>query len=103
MGVPSGWTFVLGIINIVFGLVVMFNSAECTVFLIYIFAVWFMINNVFAIFSVIPAERSNGMFLLLSIILNVLGILIVIVLLFNNLITTMFIKFIIRFMFSFIG
>src|SRR5699024_9967885 len=55
MGVPSGWTFVLGIINIVFGLVVMFNSAESSVFLIYIFAVWFMIYYVIAIFTITPA------------------------------------------------
>src|SRR5699024_262129 len=103
MGVPSGWTFVLGIINIVFGLVVMFNSAESSVFLIYIFAVWFMINNVIAIFTVTPAERSNGMFHLLSIILNVLGILIAIVLLFSPLLAAVFISFMIGFMFALFG
>ncbi|MBO3061551.1 HdeD family acid-resistance protein [Mammaliicoccus fleurettii] len=103
MGIPNGWTIVLGVINIIFGLVVMFNSAESSVFLIYIFAIWFIINNIVAIFTVTPIEKSNKGFHTLSIILNIVGIFAGIVLLFNPLLAAVFISFMIAFMFILFG
>ncbi|MEB7724080.1 DUF308 domain-containing protein [Mammaliicoccus fleurettii] len=81
----------------------MFNSAESSVFLIYIFAIWFIINNIVAIFTVTPIEKSNKAFHTLSIILNIVGIFAGIVLLFNPLLAAVFISFMIAFMFILFG
>ncbi|MDT3919416.1 DUF308 domain-containing protein, partial [Staphylococcus saprophyticus] len=50
---------ILGIINIIIGLLILFNVVTSTTFIIYLFAIWFIINAIFNIFTVTPAEKSN--------------------------------------------
>ena len=77
---------ILGIINIILGLLILFNVVTSTTFIVYLFAIWFIINAFFNMFNVTPLEKSNKIFHIISIILNILAILFGIILLFNPLI-----------------
>src|SRR5699024_4399465 len=59
---------VFGIINIIIGVLILFNVVTSTTFIVYLFAIWFIINALFNMFTVAPAEKSNRSFHSLSII-----------------------------------
>lgn len=62
---------ILGIINIILGLLILFNVVTSTTFIVYLFAIWFIINAFFNMFNVTPLEKSNKIFHIISIILNI--------------------------------
>ncbi len=94
---------ILGIINIIFGLLILFNVVTSTTFIVYLFAIWFIINAFFNMFNVTPLEKSNNSFHIISIILNILAILFWIILLFNPLIAAFIIAIFISAVFFIIG
>ncbi|WP_251954727.1 DUF308 domain-containing protein, partial [Staphylococcus xylosus] len=53
---------ILGIINIILGLLILFNVVTSTTFIVYLFAIWFIINAFFNMFNVTPLEKSNKIF-----------------------------------------
>lgn len=93
----------LGIINIIFGLLILFNVVTSTTFIVYLFAIWFIINAVFNIFNVTPVEKSNKSFHLISILQNIVAIIFGIILLFNPLIAAFIIAIFISAVFFIIG
>ena len=94
---------ILGIINIIIGLLILFNVVTSTTFIIYLFAIWFIINAIFNIFTVTPAEKSNKAFHTFSILLNVIEIVFGIILLFNPLIAAVIIAIFMCIVFFIIG
>ena len=94
---------ILGIINIILGLLILFNVVTSTTFIVYLFAIWFIINAFFNMFNVTPLEKSNKIFHIISIILNILAILFGIILLFNPLIAAFIIAIFISAVFFIIG
>ncbi|MEB7810579.1 DUF308 domain-containing protein [Staphylococcus xylosus] len=94
---------ILGIINIILGLLILFNVVTSTTFIVYLFAIWFIINAFFNIFNVTPLEKSNKIFHIISIILNISAILFGIILLFNPLIAAFIIAIFISAVFFIIG
>ncbi|MGW7794794.1 DUF308 domain-containing protein [Staphylococcus xylosus] len=94
---------ILGIINIILGLLILFNVVTSTTFIVYLFAIWFIINAFFNMFNVTPLEKSNKIFYIISIILNILAILFGIILLFNPLIAAFIIAIFISAVFFIIG
>ncbi|PTI00090.1 hypothetical protein BU114_09525, partial [Staphylococcus shinii] len=74
-----------------------------TTFIVYLFAIWFIINAVFNIFNVTPVEKSNKSFHLISILLNIVAIIFGIILLFNPLIAAFIIAIFISAVFFIIG
>lgn len=94
---------ILGIINIILGLLILFNVVTSTTFIAYLFAIWFIINAFFNMFNVTPLEKSNKIFHIISIILNILAILFGIILLFNPLIAAFIIAIFISAVFFIIG
>lgn len=74
-----------------------------TTFIVYLFAIWFIINAFFNMFNVTPLEKSNKIFHIISIILNISAILFGIILLFNPLIAAFIIAIFISAVFFIIG
>ena len=78
-GSGSGLIVVIGIIDIIFGLLVIFNVGASSTFFIFMFAAWFIVSSVIGLMTISKQSRLKG----LSIIVNVLGLLLGIILLFN--------------------
>src|SRR5699024_3929702 len=47
----SNLLIVLGIINIIIGMLILFNVVTSTTFIVYLFAIWFIINAVLNLFT----------------------------------------------------
>ncbi|MBF0813491.1 DUF308 domain-containing protein [Staphylococcus saprophyticus] len=99
----STMLILLGIFNIIFGLLILFNVVTSTTFIVYLFAIWFIINATFNMFNVTPVEKSNKTFHIISILLNIIAILFGIILLFNPLIAAFIITIFISAVFFIIG
>src|SRR5690625_3574919 len=99
----SNILIVLGIINIIIGVLILFNVVTSTTFIVYLFAIWFIINALFNMFTVTPAEKSNRGFHSLSIILNIIEIIFGVILLFNPLIAAVIIAIFMSAVFFIIG
>src|SRR5699024_4267869 len=82
----SNLLIVLGIINIIIIMLILFNVVISTTFIFYLFAIWFIINAVLSLFTITPAEGSNKRFHMVSILLNIIEIILGVILLFNPLI-----------------
>ena len=54
---------ILGIINIMIGLLILFNVVTSTTFIIYLFAIWFIINAIFNIFTPLIAAVIIAIFM----------------------------------------
>ena len=78
-GSGSGLIVVIGIIDIIFGLLVIFNVGASSTFFIFMFAAWFIVSSIIGLMTISKQSRLKG----LSIIVNVLGLLLGIILLFN--------------------
>src|SRR5699024_8270100 len=70
----SNLLIVLVIINIIIGMLILFNVVTSTTFIVYLFAIWFIINAVLNLFTITPAEGSNKRFHMVSILLNIIEI-----------------------------
>ncbi|MGW7975785.1 HdeD family acid-resistance protein [Staphylococcus xylosus] len=99
----STMLILLGIFNIIFGLLILFNVVTSTTFIVYLFAIWFIINATFNMFNVTPVEKSNKTFHIISILLNIIAILFGVILLFNPLIAAFIIAIFISAVFFIIG
>ncbi|PHK49354.1 HdeD family acid-resistance protein [Staphylococcus edaphicus] len=94
---------ILGVINIIIGLLILFNVVTSTTFIIYLFAIWFIINAIFNIFTVTPSEKSNKVFHTFSILLNIVEIVFGLILLFNPLMAALLIAIFMCIVFFIIG
>ncbi|MCD8916949.1 DUF308 domain-containing protein [Staphylococcus gallinarum] len=99
----SVFIMLTAVINIIIGIVIMLNIVTSTTFIIYLFAVWFIIHAVFAIFTVTQLERSNRLLHTISIFINILEIILGILLLFNPIIAAVLVSFVLAFVFVIIG
>ena len=70
-GSGSGLIVVIGIIDIIFGLLVIFNVGASSTFFIFMFAAWFIVSSIIGLMTISKQSRLKG----LSIIVNVLGLL----------------------------
>ncbi|WP_398573888.1 HdeD family acid-resistance protein [Staphylococcus equorum] len=94
---------VLGVINIILGLLILFNIVTSTTFIVYLFAIWFIINALFNMFTVTPLEKSNKGFHIVSIILNIITVVFGIILLFNPLMAAILVAIFMSSVFFIIG
>lgn len=85
LGISQGWTITLGILNIIFGILIMFNLGVGFLFLSYYFAAWFIVGAFINLFTVTPAGKASKGMRILTIILDILYLLAALVLLFNPL------------------
>lgn len=98
-GSGSGLIVVIGIIDIIFGLLVIFNVGASSTFFIFMFAAWFIVSSVIGLMTISKQSRLKG----LSIIVNVLGLLLGIILLFNPMMGMILVSTMIAITFAILG
>lgn len=98
-GSGSGLIVVIGIIDIIFGLLVIFNVGASLTFFIFMFAAWFIVSSIIGLMTISKQSRLKG----LSIIVNVLGLLLGIILLFNPMMGMILVSTMIAITFAILG
>ncbi|MEJ7420746.1 hypothetical protein HMPREF3265_07805 [Staphylococcus sp. HMSC62B09] len=98
-GSGSGLIVVIGIIDFIFGLLVIFNVGASSTFFIFMFAAWFIVSSVIGLMTISKQNRLKG----LSIIVNVLGLLLGIILLFNPMMGMILVSTMIAITFAILG
>ena len=98
-GSGSGLIVVIGIIDIIFGLLVIFNVGASSTFFIFMFAAWFIVSSIIGLMTISKQNRLKG----LSIIVNVLGLLLGIILLFNPMMGMILVSTMIAITFAILG
>lgn len=98
----SSWLLWLGIIDIVIGLLFIIKMGLALDVIVFIFAVWFIFDAIFEIMTVRVFKADKGYYWLL-IILSVLGLILGIILLFNPLLASATLVWLIAFYLIFIG
>lgn len=98
-GSGSGLIVVIGIIDIIFGLLVIFNVGASSTFFIFMFAAWFIVSSIIGLMTISKQSRLKG----LSIIVNVLGLLLGIILLFNPMMGMILVSTMIAITFAILG
>ncbi|KGF27348.1 MULTISPECIES: DUF308 domain-containing protein [Staphylococcus] len=98
-GSGSGLIVVIGIIDIIFGLLVIFNVGASSTLFIFMFAAWFIVSSVIGLMTISKQSRLKG----LSIIVNVLGLLLGIILLFNPMMGMILVSTMIAITFAILG
>ena len=98
-GSGSGLIVVIGIIDIIFGLLVIFNVGASSTFFIFMFAAWFIVSSIIGLMTISKQSRLMG----LSIIVNVLGLLLGIILLFNPMMGMILVSTMIAITFAILG
>lgn len=98
----SSWLLWLGIIDIVIGLLFIIRMGLALDVIVFIFAVWFIFDAIFEIMTARVFKADKGYYWLL-IILSVLGLILGIILLFNPLLASATLVWLIAFYLIFIG
>lgn len=70
VGGNQNWILFMGIVDILFGLIVIFNVGASSAFFIYMFAFWFIFSSIAGLFTF----SGSGSLKLISVIFNLLGI-----------------------------
>ena len=92
LGISHNVTIAMGVMNIIFGLIVIFNAQLTSILFVYCFAFWFIFNGVMSIVIASPREHTNRGLRIFSIVLNIFGVLFGVLLLFNPLIGVLLIS-----------
>ncbi|HEG9299806.1 TPA: HdeD family acid-resistance protein [Staphylococcus aureus] len=99
VGGNQNWILFMGIVDILFGLIVIFNVGASSAFFIYMFAFWFIFSSIAGLFTF----SGSGSLKLISVTFNLLGIVFGVILLFNPLMGIVFISTMIAIAFVFVG
>ncbi|WNY28575.1 hypothetical protein MmiEs2_07690 [Methanimicrococcus stummii] len=97
------WTMVLGTINILIGLFILFNIKSSVIALPYVFAVWFILDSVLSLLNLDLAKAISKSYYWLKIIISVFGIAIGTILLFNPVVSAFTLAFLVGFYFLIFG
>ncbi|WP_204193804.1 MULTISPECIES: DUF308 domain-containing protein [unclassified Staphylococcus] len=98
-GSGTGLIMVIGIIDIIFGLLVMFNVGASSTFFIFMFAAWFIVSSIIGLLTISKQSRLKG----LSIVVNILGLLLGMILLFNPMMGMILVSTMIAITFAILG
>ncbi|WP_412520582.1 HdeD family acid-resistance protein [Staphylococcus simulans] len=103
VGISSGWLMLTGILDIIFGILLIVFTDAGQAAIVYMLAFWFIFASILGIFTVTPVERTNKAYHFFSILVNIIGIIAGIILLFNPLIGAFLIAFFVGVTFLLIG
>ncbi|MCI2947097.1 DUF308 domain-containing protein [Staphylococcus caledonicus] len=98
-GGGTGLIIVIGIIDIIFGLLVMFNVGASSEFFVFMFAAWFIVSSLIGLFTISKQSTLRG----LSIIVNILGLILGVILLFNPMMGMVLVSTMIAITFAILG
>lgn len=102
-GYKGKMPMVIGIIDLLIGIFFIFNISAGVVALPYVFAVWFIIDSVLALFTADLFRGISEGHYWFTVVINVLGILLGIMLLFNPLSSALTLSFLVGFYFMVVG
>jgi len=98
-GGGTGLIIVIGVIDIIFGLLIMFNVGASSEFFVFMFAAWFIVSSLIGLFTISKQSTLRG----LSIIVNILGLILGIILLFNPMMGMVLVSTMIAITFAILG
>lgn len=102
-GYKSYSTVILGLVDIIVGIYFLFHLNVGVAVLPFVFAIWFILDSFFGLFTLdLAKERSTGYYWF-SLLINVLGILLGIVLFVNPLTSALTLSFLVGFYFMLFG
>ncbi|WP_125588013.1 HdeD family acid-resistance protein [Companilactobacillus jidongensis] len=99
LGVRSGWTIFASILDIIIGVIFIANLHVGVMTIIYMFAIWFLLDAVFQLITARFYHFFGKKYYLLIVILAILNLIFAIVLLFNPVIAGGIIVFLLAFFF----
>lgn len=99
MGVNTTLILINGVIDLIFGILVVFNVGASSAFFIFMFAFWFIFSSIMGLFTISQQPRLRA----LSIIINILSIIFGIILLFNPMMGMVFVSTMIALTFATLG
>lgn len=102
-GYKAKMPLVVGIIDILIGIFFLFNVNAGVMALPFVFAVWFIIDSIFALFVTDLAKNISTGYYWFTVIINILGIFLGIVLLFNPISSALTLSFLVGFYFMMFG
>ena len=94
---------VVGIIDIIIGIYLFFNLDIGIVALPFIFAIWFILDSFFGLFTLDFAKAVSAGYFWFSLILNILGVIIGVLLLFDPVASALTLSFLVGFYFLLFG
>lgn len=102
-GYRGTMTLVLGIFDIVMGVFLFFNMNAGVAALPFVFAVWFMLDSIFGLFHLDLARNVSDGYYWFTLIINVLGILLGLMMLFDPITSALTLSFLVGFYFMMYG
>ncbi len=102
-GYKATMPIILGIIDILIGVFLLFNMKAGILALPFIFAIWFIIDSIFGLFGLDVARAHSTGYYWFSLIINILGIIVGIMLLFHPLSSALTLSFLVGFYFMMFG
>lgn len=81
--VTNWWMVVIGVIDVLIGVFLLFNVTSGIVALPFVFASWFIIDSIFAIFAASPIRKYNKGKYWFTIVMSILSIILGFMLLYN--------------------
>ena len=93
----------LGIIDILIGVYLLFNLNIGVAVLPFVFAIWFLFDSIFGLFTLDFAKRVSTGYFWFTLIVDVLGIILGVMLLFNPLSSALTLSFLVGFYFMMFG
>lgn len=94
---------ILGIIDILIGVYLLFNLNIGVAVLPFVFAIWFLFDSIFGLFTLDFAKRVSTGYFWFTLIVDVLGIILGVMLLFNPLSSALTLSFLVGFYFMMFG
>lgn len=94
---------ILGVVDIIIGVYLLFNLNVGLAVLPFIFASWFLIDSIFGLFTIDIAKSISIEHFWFALIINILGIIVGVVLLFNPLSSAFTLSFLVGFYFMLFG
>lgn len=102
-GYKGKMSLVIGIIDILIGIFFLFNIGAGVIALPFVFAIWFIADSVLALFTADLAKGISTGYYWFTVVINILGILLGIMLLFNPISSALTLSFLVGFYFMIFG
>ncbi|EOH91566.1 HdeD family acid-resistance protein [Enterococcus villorum] len=102
-GYKGKMPLVIGIIDILIGIFFLFNIGAGVIALPFVFAIWFIADSVLALFTADLAKGISTGYYWFTVVINILGILLGIMLLFNPISSALTLSFLVGFYFMIFG
>ena len=99
LGVRSGWTIFTAIVNIIIGIIFVAHVNVGVVVIVYMFAIWFLLDAIFQIFTSRFYHFFGKKYYILIVILAIINLIFAFVLLFNPVLAGSVIVFMLAFFF----